>query len=671
MAGFVNFSFSSEEINSHHRNIEILGIHPHNDDTDLPSRYSMSDYKTAATTYAAVSIRNGEKSYRGKDGQPVIVLKDFNMTVSRGCIYSLLGSSGSGKTTALKVMVGVHRLDQGDVKVFGEIPGTKESRIPGSLAGYMPQETALYDDFTIQEMLSYFGKIYSMSASEISERSEFLINLLKLPEPNRKVGSLSGGQQRRVSFAVALVHNPPLLILDEPTVGVDPTLRLSIWKYLRQLATESKTTVLITTHYIEETRQSDMIGVMRNGKILVEKHPDVLLEQYNQEFLEDVVLTLCHSDDYADVGVSNTREESFPAILHADETEENHNMPIKAQFSEVKTASRFKTASTHIQALVMKTATLYLRNFVFLLFSLMFPFSQVLVVALTIGNKPDDPSFGVVNYDSMQSNCSFAPKFENCSSVGLSCKYLSKLEQNGITLINYPSEEVAYEEVARGNVWGYMKFSKNFSSYYHSMQEYNLFGEGVDDKFSHMIHVKMDMSSRMMTQFYQQLMIRVYEEFASEFKEACDHNKGVGEFPMKIADPIFGSNDADFRQFILISTIVMTVYFFPMISSSFWFIFDKRWGTQGRAIVAGVKTWEIMFSSYVIECPITIFQIVSSFLVSVYICDVRISGSIFLAFALCIIVGFCGVSGGFLIATFCSEEIQVGIAVMGELSFTI
>ncbi|ODM91002.1 ABC transporter G family member 20 [Orchesella cincta] len=443
----------------------------------------------------------------------------------------------------------------------------------------------------------------------------------------------------------------------------------SIWKYLRQLATENKTTVLITTHYIEETRQSDMIGVMRNGKILEEKNPDVLLQQYNQEFLEDVVLTLCHNDDYAgdeyNTPVTSSTEDSFPAILHADEVDEKANLETNVEISRVRNESWLKTTYSHVNALVSKTATLYIRNFVFLLFSFMFPISQVLVVAFTIGNKPDDPRFGIVNYDSLHDNCSFALQIENCSAVGLSCKFLSKLKDNEIALINYPSEEIALENVAQGNVGGYVTFSKNFSSSYYLMQEYNDFGENVDDAFAHMIKVKMDMSNRMVTQFYQQLLIRVYEEFASEYKESCDHNKRVGEFPMRVAEPIFGSKDADFRQFILISTIIMTVYFFPMISSSFWFIFDKRRGTQGRAIVAGVKTWEIMLSSYIIECPITIFQIVSSLLVSVYLCDVHVSGSILLAFALCMLVGFCGVSMGFMIATLCNEETQVGISVMG------
>lgn len=109
--------------------------------------------------------------------------------------------------------------------VLGHEPGTPESGIPGRSVGYMPQELALYGHFTIKETLMYFGRIYSLKRSFVESQVEFLIKLLDLPPSDRYVATLSGGQQRRVSFAVAIFHEPQLLILDEPTVGVDPVLR--------------------------------------------------------------------------------------------------------------------------------------------------------------------------------------------------------------------------------------------------------------------------------------------------------------------------------------------------------------------------------------------------------------------------------------------------------------
>ncbi len=123
----------------------------------------------------------------------------------------------------------------GCIEVFGKGPNNKYSDIPGSGVGYMPQEIALFNEFTIGEILKYFGIIYHMKSDVIEKRIEHLTDLLRLPKKDRKIGEISGGQQRLVSIAVTMIHRPPLLILDEPTVGVDSLLRCQIWKYLENI----------------------------------------------------------------------------------------------------------------------------------------------------------------------------------------------------------------------------------------------------------------------------------------------------------------------------------------------------------------------------------------------------------------------------------------------------
>ena len=187
------------------------------------------------------------------------VLNNINMCLPKGKIYGLLGASGCGKTTLLRCCLGRLNPSSGIINVLGKPPLSPGHDIPGRMVGYMPQELALYGNFTPIETLRYFGMLCGISQREVSKRAEFLISLLKLPTEQRLIKKLSGGQQRRVSFCVALLHTPPLLILDEPTVGVDPILRSEIWKHLLDLSSKG-TSIIITTHYIEEARQAHIVG---------------------------------------------------------------------------------------------------------------------------------------------------------------------------------------------------------------------------------------------------------------------------------------------------------------------------------------------------------------------------------------------------------------------------
>uniref|UniRef100_A0A1A9ULU9 ABC transporter domain-containing protein n=1 Tax=Glossina austeni TaxID=7395 RepID=A0A1A9ULU9_GLOAU len=171
-------------------------------------------------------------------------------------VYGLLGASGCGKTTLLSCIVGRRRLNSGEIWVLGGRPGSRGSGVPGPRIGYMPQEVALYGEFTMRETLIYFGMIADMSRRDVEDRTEFLLKLLNLPNGSKFVKNLSGGQQRRMSLAAALLHEPELLILDEPTVGVDPVLRQSIWDHLVDITKNGNTTVIITTHYIDECAQA-------------------------------------------------------------------------------------------------------------------------------------------------------------------------------------------------------------------------------------------------------------------------------------------------------------------------------------------------------------------------------------------------------------------------------
>jgi len=223
------------------------------------------------------------------------VIDRLDMRVPTGSIYGLLGPSGCGKTTLLRVMLGRLAPWAGSVDVLGANPGARGAPVPGSAVGYAPQELALYNDLSIHETLLFHARLHGLGDETFAERLAWLIEFLDLPEAGSVVGRLSGGQKRRVSLAVALLHQPRLLLLDEPTVGVDPELRTRIWSHLTEVA-DGGSTVIITTHYIEEARRAHRVGLMRHGVLLAEDDPQTLMAERGDATLEETFLALCRRE---------------------------------------------------------------------------------------------------------------------------------------------------------------------------------------------------------------------------------------------------------------------------------------------------------------------------------------------------------------------------------------
>jgi ABC-type multidrug transport system ATPase subunit len=204
-----------------------------------------------------------------------------------------MGASGCGKTTLLSCIIGMIGLDGGEIRALGHKTKADEIQKAGPRIGYMPQETALIGELTIKETIYYFGKIFQMDMEKLRERYDMLHKLLELPRGDQRVEECSGGQMRRVSFAAAMIHEPDLLIMDEPTVGLDPILREKIWTFMLEITRTSKLAVIITTHYIDEAKQADRVGLMRNGILLAEDTPMNIISRHEVDNLEEAFLKLC------------------------------------------------------------------------------------------------------------------------------------------------------------------------------------------------------------------------------------------------------------------------------------------------------------------------------------------------------------------------------------------
>ncbi|XP_030750301.1 sulfate/thiosulfate import ATP-binding protein CysA-like isoform X2 [Sitophilus oryzae] len=258
----------------------------------------------------AICARNLVKHYGNH-----AVLNDVSLSVEKGVIYGLLGASGCGKTTLLNTILGRKSVESGDIWILGKKIDKNDSNIRTVKVGYMPQDIGLIQEFTISDTINYFGKMYNMEDVDIKKNFDILTVLLDLPPKSRYLKHCSGGQQRRVSLAVALLHKPKLLILDEPTVGLDPLLREKIWIYLSEIVKSNNFSVVITTHYIDECKDADKIGLMRGGRLLAETSPANLLSHFHTDSLETAFLELCKAQDKENDNTPYTFESHNEQIL--------------------------------------------------------------------------------------------------------------------------------------------------------------------------------------------------------------------------------------------------------------------------------------------------------------------------------------------------------------------
>jgi ABC-2 type transport system ATP-binding protein len=241
----------------------------------------------------------------------VIVVKDLvkkfgsfvandrlSFEVNAGEIFGFLGANGAGKTTALRILSGLSKPTSGEVSVAG-FDAYKETELIKKNIGYMCQKFSLYEDLTVKENIILYGGIYGMSRTLIRERLDELLASLKFREyENKIISDLPLGLRQKLAFSVALLHEPRIVFLDEPTGGVDPITRRQFWEMIYKAATGG-VTVFVTTHYMDEAEYCDRISIMNEGRIVALDTPANLKKQYNASSVEEVFIKIARPVEWS------------------------------------------------------------------------------------------------------------------------------------------------------------------------------------------------------------------------------------------------------------------------------------------------------------------------------------------------------------------------------------
>ncbi|KAE8751826.1 ABC-transporter, subfamily H member 01 [Frankliniella occidentalis] len=678
----------------------------------------------ASTGSYAVCVRGACKAY-GSRRRPLNVLENLDMSVLKGSIYGLLGASGCGKTTLLSCTVGRRRLDAGSVWVLGGRPGEPGSGVPGPRIGYMPQEVALVGELTVRETLFYFGWIFGMTDDQIEERIAFLQQLLDLPPKNKFVKLLSGGQQRRVSFAAALVHDPELLILDEPTVGLDPILRQAIWDYLVKITRDDHKTVIITTHYIEEAKQAHSIGLMRAGRLLAEDSPSQLLDRYGSATLEEVFLILSSNQGPVDQGPMDAALDqasvdqgagtlpmtaSSTEALHQSNGDiatispngndslalrklpvNNNGKPCNGGGYDVPVRARPPFSNMfkgHVKALLAKSFLRILRHLGALGFIFIFPVLEVGVFFTAIGGDPQGLQLSVVNEELYAMNLSTCDEYSslfgkpgstytggtdddygqpvgNCSVRMLSCAFLGYLDHRMAHQVFYKEKGEALNVSRAGDSIGVLHFGPNFTEWLEARRRYGseLTAEEVDQGE---IPIWLDMSNRQLGTIMTKSIVDSYHAFSRDLLSTCHANPKIGEIPVHFEEPVYGVENPNFAVFAAPGIILTMIFFLTTGLTATVMITEKQEGLWDRSLVAGVTAWESLLAHVVTQGVLMGIQaalaLIMMFLVFKVPCAGHMGDVIFLVF----ITGMTGMCFGFFVSVSCETVTTANFLSLGS-----
>ncbi|KAG9344198.1 hypothetical protein JZ751_010867 [Albula glossodonta] len=478
-----------------------------------------------------------------------------------------------------------------------------------------------------------------------------------IPGVNVSCSASSGGQRRRVSLGAALLQNPQLLILDEPTVGVDPVLRAKIWQHLVEIVKEGKVSVIITTHYIEEARQANVVGLMRNGSLLAEAPPEAVMKQHSTATLESAFLQLCESSDQILSKHSASHDSRQKEGSQSSESCQEESRPILRSRSslspeEPKFTVDWKVRVKHvvpkwrnIAALMIKTMVRMKRLPGFLCFQFLLPVIQISLMCLCIGGDPRGIPVAVVNNETSESS--------------LSQSLLSFLDNSSVQQVPLTHSE-AFAGIRNGEYWGVLGFGKNFSSYLRKRMFQPRVSLEVVEGGS--VHVWQDFTNQQIALMLQKKLQEAFQAFVQNKLGSMAY---LASLPIKFEEPIYGSNHTDFTTFVTPGAILSITFYLAVGLTALSFVLERKEGLLDRCWVAGVSSLETMLAHLFSQLFVISVQIILLLLFILLVFKIPNEGSLVLVIALIVLQGVTGISFGLVISAAIDDEQSANQAALG------
>lgn len=499
----------------------------------------------------------------------------------------------------------------------------------------MPQDLALHDDLSIHETLSYFGLINILRKDKLNDRIKYLIKLLNLQNEDQLIKHLSEGEKRRVSFASAIIHEPPLLVLDEPTVGVDPLLRTVIWDVLLNLSRGASTTVIITTHYIEESKRADVIGFMRDGAILATGSPLKLTTYFGTKNLEEVFYKICN--------LNQTSKRYLD--LNTDLDSSNHN----EEFSEKSLFSRdlvnpFSTWISKSQIIIKTQFIRMFRQPESMFVCIILPIIIMFLLCYAVGDNPTHLNIAIVNGEETPS---------------LSQLFLEKLNREVIHQISYSSLQKALEDAKARKIWGVLRINGNFTeNILQRVLNIGIIDNGTMQQSR--ISIYGDLCNEYLRAMVERSMEKGFQNFTRDLMGRIGGNPNAGGLPIALGKPIFGGDDLNGARDYLGSGFIVAIVFGVSISMTILDLYaEKLHKMFERNLVAGVSTSQLVMGHLVSRFFLLVIECLILLSMTVYIFNITCKGSFHLALILLVLQSLTSMINGMIIASLVDDMFAI------------